>query len=56
MPTKSPKPAQNTPAAEPLAFPELEQAMRVIVSVPKSAVEASIAKDQKRKAKKKLGQ
>jgi hypothetical protein len=49
MPSKPAKPSRPAP----VAFPELEQAMRVIVNTPKAAVEASIAKEQKAKAKRK---
>lgn len=49
MPAKPTKPSRPS---VPVAFPELEEAMRVIVGVPKAEVDAAIARQ---KALKKSG-
>jgi hypothetical protein len=49
MPTK----AKPGPAPKASAFPELEAAMRVLVRVPKSEVDAAIKKERTRKQRRK---
>jgi len=52
MPPKSRKPSDPATAIDLSAIPEFDRAMRTIITVPKSAVDASIEHERQRKAKK----